>query len=426
MFCFRASVALLGLARIATSISLSPRNDSTTSCRCFPGDACWPSSQQWASFNKTVGGQLVATVPIASACHNGFPGVSYDAEKCAYIQANWDEPTLHDMTSSSPMAPIFANMSCDPFTAIGGQCIIGSYVPYAVNASSASDYIQTLAFAKQYNIRLVIRNTGHDYMGKSTGAGALALWTHHLKDIEVFNYSSQAYTGPAMTVGAGVQSNEALAAANAEGYVVVHGDCPTVGIAGGYSQGGGTSPLSSLFGLAVDQVLEWVAVTAYGEVLTATPYLNSDLYWALTGGGGGTYAAVLSMTVKIHPNMATAGATLSFTEQDPETYWSVVQTFLMNLPGLLDAGGSSYWEVLPGNIFVTPQTYLPNGTADELESLFQPTLSALDQSGIPYGLCSAFIHVATSHSCGVQLTNSRIAKTLPRWTTPRFRTPSTR
>ncbi|KAJ4416151.1 hypothetical protein N0V82_006911 [Gnomoniopsis sp. IMI 355080] len=286
------------------------------------------------------------------------------------------------------MAPIFANMSCDPFTGIDGQCIVGSYVPYAVNASSAADYAHTLAFAAESNIRLVIRNTGHDYMGKSTGAGALALWTHHLKDISILNYTSQSYTGPAMKMGAGVQASEAQAAANAQGYVVVHGDCPTVGLAGGYTQGGGTSPLSSLFGLAVDQVLEWEAVTPSGELLVATPDQNPDLYWALTGGGGGTYAVVLSMTVKVHPNMITAGATLSFTHNDTEVYWGIVQTFLMNLPALLDAGGTSYWEVLPGNIFGAPQTFLPNGTAEELESLLQPTLTALNESGISYEFSS--------------------------------------
>lgn len=384
------SFALLGLAGIASALSL-PRaqNISLSSCRCFPGEACWPSSEQWSSFNSSLGGRLIGTVPIASACHDSFPGVTYDSELCAEIQEDWDQPSLHDSSSSSPMAPIFANMSCDPFTAIDDQCIIGAYVPYAVNASSVSDYIQTMAFAQEFNIRLVIRNTGHDYMGKSTGPGSLALWTHHLKDISILNYTSASYTGPAMKVGAGVQASEAQTAANSLGFVVVEGDCPTVGIAGGYTQGGGTSPLSSLFGMGADQVLEWEAVTASGDIVTATPQNQySDLYWALSGGGGGTYAAVLSMTIKVHQNMVTAGATLSFTDTNSEKYWSVVQAFLMNLPALLQAGGTSYWEVLPGNIFSTPQTYLPNGTAQDIQDILEPTLRALNQSDVAYSTCS--------------------------------------
>lgn len=354
-------------------------------CRCYPGDQCWPSATDWESFNQTLGGKLIQTVPIASPCHDTFPGVRYDAATCADIQANWVRPSLHDVTSHSTMAPIFANESCDPFTSREAQCIIGSYVQYAVNATDASDYIATLDFARHRNIRLVIRNTGHDYLGKSTGAGAIALWTHHLKDIAVLDYSSPAYTGKAMKMGAGVQAYEAQAAANAADLVVVEGDCPTVGLAGGYTQGGGTSPLGSKFGLAADQVLEWEVVTATGEILTATPDQNSDLYWALTGGGGGTYGVVLSMTVKLHQDMPTGGATLSFTEST-DKYWDAVQMFLMNLPAIVDAGAVVYWQVVPGNRFAIPQSYLPNGTAQDLERLLKPTLNALTQSGITYGI----------------------------------------
>lgn len=421
MYVYRAwPTVLLGLAGMTTSLSVPPR-DYSQPCRCFPGESCWPSLQQWDRFNTSVGGRLIATKPLASSCHSTFPGVSYDPDLCAKIQANWAEPELHDVTTSSPMATFFANASCDPFTSVNSSCVIGSYVPLAVDAASASDYVQTLVFANEHNIRLVIRNTGHDYMGKSTGAGALALWTHHLKDINVkLNYTSPTYSGPAMKMGAGVQAFEALAAANAQGYVVVHGDCPTIGLAGGYTQGGGTSPLSSLFGLGVDQVLEWEVVTSSGELLTATPEQNFDLYWALAGGGGGTFGVVLSMTVKMHPNMGTAGATLSFTETDSDKFWSVVQIFLMNLPALLDAGGTSYWQVLPGNYFGTPQTFLPNGTAADIRSLLKPTLDALDAAGISY---STYRYL-TMFLC--YLTNLCVEQPLLQWTTLRLRMHSTR
>lgn len=389
MMLHKLSLTVLAAVLLGTpgaSASQLPSKSSQSLCRCYPDDSCWPSSAQWSSFNASLGGKLVATVPIASPCHNTFPGVSYNAEACAAIQAGWTDPTLHDVSSSSPMAPIFANMSCDPFTGVDAPCVIGAYIPYAVNASNASDYAATLAFAKEHNIRLVIRNTGHDYFGKSTGAGALALWTRHLKDIEVFDYEDDNYAGKAMRMGAGVQAFEAQAAANAEGLVVIQGDCETIGLAGGYTQGGGTSPLSSVLGLAADSVLEWEVVTAAGDILTATPDgENADLYWALSGGGGGTYGAVLSMTVKLYPNMPTAGASLSFTApQNSSSYWSVIEGFLMNLPAYQDAGAAAYWQVLPGNVFSLPQAFLPNGTAQDLEHLLAPTLTLLDQSGIPY------------------------------------------
>ena len=70
------------------------------------------------------------------------------------------------------------------------------------------------------------------YLGKSTGDGALAIWTHYLKDIDFLDYNSAYYTGKAIKIGAGVQGFEAYAAADKEGLNVVGGECPTVGLAG--------------------------------------------------------------------------------------------------------------------------------------------------------------------------------------------------
>lgn len=199
------------------------------------------------------------------------------------------------------MSPFFANRSCDPYTPKLHHCALGTYNDYAVNIASAGDVQKTLSFVQENNIRLVIRNTGHDYNGKSIGASSLAIWTHHLKDITFFAmYTSEHYNGPAMRLGAGVQAFDAYAAAHTKNVRVVGGICPSVGLVGGYTQGGGHSPLSSKYGLAADQVLQIEFVDASGLHRNATRYNEfSDLFWALSGGGGGTYAVVLSMTVRI-------------------------------------------------------------------------------------------------------------------------------
>jgi hypothetical protein len=64
---------------------------------------------------------------------------------------------------------------------------------------------------------------------------------HKLKDITFANYTSDAYTGPAIKMGAGVQAFDAYTAAHEAGLSVLGGECITVGIAGGYTQGGGHS-----------------------------------------------------------------------------------------------------------------------------------------------------------------------------------------
>ena len=60
------------------------------------------------------------------------------------------------------MAPYWQNQSCDPFTSSSSPCRLGNYVDYVVNVSSPSDIAAGLQFAQKYNIRTVIKNTGHE------------------------------------------------------------------------------------------------------------------------------------------------------------------------------------------------------------------------------------------------------------------------
>ena len=87
---------------------------------------------------------------------------------------------------------------------------------------------------------------------------------------------------PAVTLGAGQDWGEIYAAVNDQNLTVVGGTGDTIGL-GGYLTGGGHSPLSAKFGLAVDQVLEMKVVTAAGDILVANAAQNTDLFWAMRG-----------------------------------------------------------------------------------------------------------------------------------------------
>src|SRR5689334_10377383 len=84
---------------------------------------------------------------------------------------------------TSVMWPIFQGRTCQPTTDSNGTCTLGAFPSYSVNVSTTSQVQLTVNFARNANIRLVIKNTGHDYLGKSSGAGAINIWTHNLKDI---------------------------------------------------------------------------------------------------------------------------------------------------------------------------------------------------------------------------------------------------
>ena len=227
------------------------------------------------------------------------------------------------------------------------------------------------------------------FTGKSTGKGALSLWTHNLKNSEIItNYKgSSNYTGSAIKLGAGWTGGETELLVASAGYRIVSGDCPTVGITGGYSQGGGHSLLNSAYGMAADNVLEWEVVTADGKHLTATPTQNQDLYWALAGGGGGTYAVVLSMTAKIYPDGGPIGAaTLTFnatSAPDNGSYTAAIVAWWQFLPAITDSGATTLF-IITGGTFELQNVTATGKTGDQVSTMLEPYRSQLRNLGIEF------------------------------------------
>jgi FAD/FMN-containing dehydrogenase len=151
-----------------------------------------------------------------------------------------------------------------------GSCDQGRVALYSATVSSVDEVQSVVRFAVEHRLRLSIRNTGHDLAGRSTASDSLQIHTAGLKGIQhVANFhptspdgSDVESQGPAVTVGAGVLTGELYAAGAASGYTVVGGSCSTVGVAGGWMQGGGYGILSPLYGLGVDNVLQFSLVTA--------------------------------------------------------------------------------------------------------------------------------------------------------------------
>ncbi|KAI2627963.1 FAD-binding domain-containing protein [Hypomontagnella submonticulosa] len=394
----RRLIGLLSLVVLAAAIATqNPGNCTPTAARCrsIPGDTSWPSQTDWDALNRTVSGKLIATVPIAAPCHNTLFGQSnlsqYSQSECDALRNVWYFPETHLPSSSSPMAYPFSNNSCNPWLRPDSPCTLGYHVAYAVNATSAADYQKAISFSKQHNVRLAVRNTGHDYLGKSTGAYALAIWTHYMKSMDVIeSYQSTNYTGTALKLGAGVESIEAYTFANTHGLMLVGGNCPTVGIAGGYTQGGGHGPLASTYGLSADQVLEWEVVTGSGEVLVATPSQHSDLFWALCGGGGGTFGVVLSVTVKAFPDtfFSVAYLTILNNGTNADALYQGVGMFLQILPSLVDSKVYAVWVAAPFGFMLMP-AIVPGLHSAELDSLLQPLLDGISQIGLEYQYSSA-------------------------------------
>lgn len=232
------------------------------------------------------------------------------------------------------MSPFYEGSTCMP-PSQGSEtvnCTLGGYPYYIVNATTVAQIQLAVNMARNLDLRLVIKNTGHDFSGKSSGEGALSIWTHNMKTLEYQpQFEGSTYSGPAVKMGSGVQEYEAYTFANENGVTVVGGEGETVGIAGGYVQGGGHSPLSSVYGLATDSVLAYQVITADGQFVTASDDEHADLFWALRGGGGGTFGVVTSVTVKAWPKIGATVSLFTLSTGDslsPETFWLAMRAFL--------------------------------------------------------------------------------------------------
>ena len=159
---------------------------------------------------------------------------------------------------------------------------------------------------------------------------------------------------------------------------------------GGYIQGGGHSPLSSIWGMAADHVLSIELVTAAGTFITADATTNADLYWAIRGGGGSTFGVVTSMVIKAFPqikvttmryNMTTGG---SFTK---DKFWAAQKAYVDNFEYYADLGYYSYYRIrhVNGEIFHDMTSWVaPNTSEADFRASIAPLVEKWKAIGVPF------------------------------------------
>jgi FAD/FMN-containing dehydrogenase len=146
---------------------------------------------------------------------------------------------------------------------------------YAVAAETAGDVLAAVNFARDNNLRLVVKGGGHSYLGRSNAPDSLLIWTRRMNAISLHDdFTPQGCAArqppqPAVTVGPGaiwMHTNNEVTTKG--GRYVQGGGCGTVGVAG-LVQAGGFGSFSKNFGIAAVGLLEAEIVTADGEVRIA-------------------------------------------------------------------------------------------------------------------------------------------------------------
>ncbi|KAI1812322.1 hypothetical protein GGS20DRAFT_591750 [Poronia punctata] len=166
-----------------------------------------------------------------------------------------------------------------------------NYPTMIAYAETAAEVQGLVKCAKSVNRKAVPRSGGHHFLGHSALNESLVVDITHIDHVHASDDLETVH------VGAGIRLGALYTALDLHNKTFAGGICPTVGLTGFLGSGGFTLQMRAL-GLGVDQVVAAKVVTAEGEVVTASKKSNPDLFWAIRGGGGGTYGIVVEWTLK--------------------------------------------------------------------------------------------------------------------------------
>ncbi|KAL1595301.1 hypothetical protein SLS60_009991 [Paraconiothyrium brasiliense] len=254
----------------------------------------------------------------------------------------------------------------------------GPLPDYRLQARSIEDVQKAVRFAKDHNVRLSVLTTGHDQLQRSDAGSGLLIdlslfqgacvrssytptaeglpfvgLDTEAESIEIVEGQQAAVSfGPAL---AGLPLNYAV---SKSGLFTVSGGAATVAVGGGWGQNGGYGPMTSQYGLGVDQWLEALIVTPDGELKVANTEINSDLFWAIRGGGGSTFGVIVQATWKAHVTVPITGfnwyinSTLNASELDKGIYPTseALRYLLGQAKALQEKGISATFYTFPTNI----------------------------------------------------------------------------
>jgi FAD/FMN-containing dehydrogenase len=287
--------SLLSRAAALSFLSAVPRPlrvalaQNTAARRVRRADPGWPGEASWAQLNEAVGGRLIKVNSPLNACREAPDGAA-----CGDVFKELKNPYyIGDNVALTQTAGWVDAWESQPSV-------------YAVAAATTGDVVAAVNFARDHNLRLVVKGGGHSYLGRSNAPDSLLIWTRRMNAISLNDNfvpqgcAAQQPPQPAVTVGAGaIWMHTYNAVTTKGGRYVQGGGCGTVGVAG-LVQAGGFGSFSKNFGTAAARLLEAKVVTADGQVRTANACTNPDLFWGLKGGGGGSLGVVTRLTLKMH------------------------------------------------------------------------------------------------------------------------------
>ncbi|KAG6856861.1 hypothetical protein H0H87_012678 [Tephrocybe sp. NHM501043] len=326
-------------------------------CRNVPGSAEYPTEAQWVDLNTTLSGRLVSVVPSAKFCKTLPSGICTDTQWSSAVFRNEVPGAMNqvnfesDWDSTPPSLCLRNATTCDQ----------GNTPVFAVLAETASDIQAGVKFAQANNLRIAIKSSGHDYLGRSTAKGSLLISTHKLKNITFADnfFVDGSNKGSVITVGSGVALSEIYIASRSVGKIVVGGTASTVVAA------------------------ELEVIIANGTVVIANERENPDLFWAMRGGGAGSWGVIISATFQTYPTFTAAISSMSVSTANFEIMGNVIAAHARHIFDWdsLSAGQYFYLTatanvVINGSVTVGPTmavlTFFPGASLASATTALEP------------------------------------------------------
>ncbi|MCX6151792.1 MAG: FAD-binding oxidoreductase [Ignavibacteriales bacterium] len=172
------------------------------------------------------------------------------------------------------------------------NAMIDKYPSLIVRSSGVSDIIHSVNFARNNNLIVAVRGGGHNIAGNAICDGGLVIDLSLMKSVRIDASSKTA------RVEAGATLGDFDHEAQLFGFATPLGINSTTGVAG-LTLGGGFGWLSRKYGLSIDNLISVEVVTVSGKLIKASKSENSDLFWAIRGGGG-NFGIVTSFEFQLH------------------------------------------------------------------------------------------------------------------------------
>jgi len=349
--------------------------------RARPGDPGWPSASQWQTLSAQVGGRLIEVRSPLDACRADPSGTA-----CAAVFRGLKNPWyIGDNVALTQTTGWVDAWTSQPSA-------------YAVAARSSADVVAAVNFARTQRLRLVVKGGGHSYQGTSNAPDSLLVWTRPMDRIQLHDaFVPQGCEGPprrAVSLGAGTVWLHAYGAVTKAGRYVQGGGCATVNVAG-LVQSGGFGSLSKGFGTASAGLLEAEVVTADGQVRIANACVNPDLFWALKGGGGGSFGVVTRVTLRTRPLPNYIGGVLGTVQaSSPETFRRLIERFMtFYRDSLLNRHWGEIVQFRPDNSMVIAMVFQGLDQA-QARAAWQPFLAWLASEPGDYRMTDALRIIA--------------------------------